>query len=62
MCDRVDNKKRRIVADKNIEKFLNDKGGLEEAFKAYVLSGKRAWCSFRSTGSWYDVKTVLERQ
>ena len=34
MCDRVVMiKKGKIVADENLEKFLNDKGGLEEAFK-----------------------------
>mgnify|MGYP001495272408 FL=1 len=34
MCDRVVMiKKGKIVADENLEKFVNDKGGLEEAFK-----------------------------
>ena len=34
VCDRVVMiKKGKIVADENLEKFVNDKGGLEEAFK-----------------------------
>ena len=34
MCDRVVMiKEGKIVADENLEKFVNDKGGLEEAFK-----------------------------
>ena len=34
MCDRVVMiKKGKIVADENLEKFVNNKGGLEEAFK-----------------------------
>ena len=34
MCDRVVMiKLGEIVADEEIEKFVNDKGGLEEAFK-----------------------------
>ena len=37
MCDRVVMiKKGEIVADESIEKFMNDKGGLEEAFKHHT--------------------------
>ena len=47
MCDRVVMIKGKIVADENLEKFVNDKGGLEEAFKSLRLEWcKRAWCSF----------------